>query len=317
MNKIRENRNVFNDNIAYIEEYDPGLSNRSHQDRLTVITTIASICYDKPDVIGKQSLYDRLSMEGAGIPSSSFEFIPVLLRAKEMAEVMDIAVQNHTTKVPDVLTFGEVIEGTVGGRNVIVLTNLRALLQDLGWQEDFTKAQELSEKYFNTSEEDIALIRKHYRVYKVNIDIATSKQWVRHNYNLQELSRRYVSGKKLPFEFYIDTKMRNTTTTVGGSDISCGVTVSTADVIDICMNHYYAALEQGVPPQDARRIIPQGAYTTIWTGMTPRVYTNMLKLRTKASTQWEFRQVANQIASWDGWEDVQNEPTNQTTKGDK
>jgi thymidylate synthase (FAD) len=296
MNKLRENKNVFNDEIAYIEEYDPGLSNRSHQDRLTVITTIASVCYDKPDVIGKQSLYDRLSMEGAGIPSSSFEFIPVLLRAPQMTELMDIAIANDPLKVPDIVTFGEVVEGTLLDGNAITLTNLRALLQDLGWQEDFTKAQELSEKYFNTSEEDIELIRKHYRVYKVNIDIATSKQWIRHNYHLQELSRRYVSGKKLPFAFYMGDKLSK----VEG----------TQEVLDACMSQYYKALEQGVPAQDARRIIPQGAYTTIWTGMTPRVYTNMLKLRTKASTQWEFRQIANQIASWDDWEDT-------TTKGDK
>lgn len=301
MNKLRENLNVFNDNIAYIEQYDPGLSNRSHQDRLNVITTIASVCYNKPDVIGKQSLYDRLSMEGAGIPSSSFSFIPIILRAQQIHELTDYAVTRNHSMVPDVITFGEVIEGSLLDGSAIVLTNLRALLQDLGWQEDFSKAQELSENYFNNSDEDIALIRKHYRVYKVNIDIATSKQWIRHNYHLQELSRRYVSGNKLPFMFYMGEKM-NKVTSDGGFDSDGNlVWYDTQDVIDICMKHYESALQQGVPPQDARRIIPQGAYTTIWTGMTPRVYTNMLKLRTKASTQWEFRQVANQIASWDNW----------------
>lgn len=299
MEKLRENLNVFNDNIAYIEQYDPGLSNRSHQDRLNVITTIASVCYNKPDVIGKQSLYDRLSMEGAGIPSSSFSFIPIILRATQISDITDYAVTRNPSMVPDVLTFGEVVEGSLLDGSAIVLTNLRALLQDLGWQEDFSKAQELSENYFNTSDEDIALIRKHYRVYKVNIDIATSKQWIRHNYHLQELSRRYVSGKKLPFQVYIDEKMQKVKSTNDITEYTGNYT--TKEVIDICMNHYYAALEQGVPPQDARRIIPQGAYTTIWTGMTPRVYNNMLKLRTKASTQWEFRQVANQIASWDNW----------------
>lgn len=299
MEKLRENLNVFKDNIAYIEQYDPGLSNRSHQDRLNVITTIASVCYNKPDVIGKQSLYDRLSMEGAGIPSSSFSFIPIILRATQISDITDYAVTRNPSMVPDVLTFGEVVEGSLLDGSAIVLTNLRALLQDLGWQEDFSKAQELSENYFNTSDEDIALIRKHYRVYKVNIDIATSKQWIRHNYHLQELSRRYVSGKKLPFQVYIDEKMQKVKSTNDITEYTGNYT--TKEVIDICMNHYYAALEQGVPPQDARRIIPQGAYTTIWTGMTPRVYNNMLKLRTKASTQWEFRQVANQIASWDNW----------------
>ena len=35
--------------------------------------------------------------------------------------------------------------------------------------------------------------------------------------------------------------------------------------------------------------------------MMPRVYENMLKLRTKPKTEWEFRQLALQIAEWDGW----------------
>lgn len=137
------------------------------------------------------------------------------------------------------------------------------------------------------------------------MDIATSKQWNRHNFHLQELSRRYVSGKKVPFDFYIDEKMQK----VVSSDIAYGKNCEvsneydTAGVIDICMNHYYKALEEGVKPQDARRIIPQGAYTEIWTGMMPRVYENMLKLRTKPKLQWEFRQLALQIAEWDNWKE--------------
>lgn len=301
---VRENNNVFGDNIAFIQEYDFSKANSSHQARLNAVTAVASICYQAPDKIGSEGLYDRLANEDIGIPSSSFAFIPVLIRESTNAE-MFLKEIIDTIPQPDSSVFGEVFDYN-GER--ILLTNLRALLQDLGWTIDYKKAQELSEKYFNTTDEDIAIIKKFYKVYKVKMDIATSKQWNRHNYHLQELSRRYVSGKKVPFDFYIDEKMQKVESdymfevaAYGDDTMEVNVVLDTDTVLDICMNHYYSALEQGVKPQDARRIIPQGAYTEIWTGMMPRVLDNMLKLRTKPKTQWEFRQLALQIAEWEGW----------------
>lgn len=297
---VRENNNVFNDNIAFIQEYDFSKANSSHQARLNVVTAVASICYQAPDKIGSESLYDRLANEDIGIPSSSFAFIPVLIRESTNAEMFFKEIID-TIPQPDSSVFGEVFDYN-GER--ILLTNLRALLQDLGWTTDYKKAQELSEKYFNTTDEDIEIIKKFYKVYKVKMDIATSKQWNRHNFHLQELSRRYVSGKKVPFDFYIDEKMQKIKSVNDITEYTGNYT--TQEVIDICMNHYYSALEQGVKPQDARRIIPQGAYTEIWTGMMPRVLDNMLKLRTKPKTQWEFRQLALQIAEWEGWSEQTN-----------
>ena len=295
MEVIRENNNVFGDGIAFIKEYDFSKANSSHNSRLNAVTEVATVCYASPDKIGSQGLYDRLANEDIGIPSSAFAFIPVLMDENIMNNfIFDVAVEDEV--IPDYLTFGEII--TYNNKKYL-LTNLRALLQDLGWTTDYKKAEKLSEKYFNTSEEDIEIIKKFYKVYKVKMDIATSKQWNRHNFHLQELSRRYVSGKKVPFDFYVDEKMQKITSVNDITEYTGNYT--TQEVIDICMNHYYASLEQGVKPQDARRIIPQGAYTEIWTGMMPRVLDNMLKLRTKPKTQWEFRQLALQIAEWDGW----------------
>ena len=296
---VRENNNVFGDNLAFIKEYDFSKANSSHNSRLNAVTEIATVCYASPDKIGSQGLYDRLANEDIGIPSSAFAFIPVLMDEDIMNNFIFDEVEGEV--IPDCLTFGEIISYN---NKKYLLTNLRALLQDLGWTTDYKKAQELSEKYFNTSEEDIEIIKKFYKVYKVKMDIATSKQWNRHNFHLQELSRRYVSGKKVPFDFYIDEKMQKVTSINDITEYTGNYT--TQEVIDICMNHYYSALEQGVKPQDARRIIPQGAYTEIWTGIMPRVLDNMLKLRTKPKTQWEFRQLALQIAEWDGWSEQTN-----------
>ena len=300
MEVIRENNNVFGDGIAFIKEYDFSKANSSHQARLKAVTGVASICYASPDKIGSQGLYDRLANEDIGIPSSAFAFIPVLMGEA----IMDSFINEKSIDrdaIPDSVSFGELI---YYDNNRYLLTNLRALLQDLGWTTDYKKAEKLSEKYFNTSEEDIEIIKKLYKVYKVKMDISTSKQWNRHNFHLQELSRRYVSGKKVPFDFYVDEKMKDVHffdegVSVKGSKVKICFTVQ--DSIDIALKLYKKALEDGVKPQDARRIIPQGAYTEIWTGMMPRVYENMLKLRTKPKTQWEFRQLALQIAEWDGW----------------
>ena len=205
---VLENNNVFGDNLAFIKEYDFSRANSSHEARLNAVTFIASVCYQAPDKIGSEGLYDRLANEDIGIPSSSFAFIPVLLNKENFNKLKDEDINWSINNLFDVMRFGEKLY--IEDKEYL-LTNLRALLQDLGWTTDYKKAQELSEKYFNTSEEDIAIIKKFYKVYKVKMDIATSKQWNRHNYHLQELSRRYVSGKKVPFDFYIDEKMQKVT----------------------------------------------------------------------------------------------------------
>lgn len=315
MDKIKENLDVFKDDIAFIEEWDFSTANRSHQDRLNTVTGVASICYAKPDAIGSEKLYNRLAVEGAGIPSSSFAFVPVLLNAQQVLDVSDIAVSNFPGKIPDVLIFGETIQGTINTSTpdeIKHLTNLRALLQDLGWTIDMDKAKALSENYFNTSEEDQELIKKHYKVYRVKMDISTSKQWLRHWYILQEISRRYVSDSKVPFEFYVEDKLKGITALLEVNTFDhqlehhrdTQLELSVGTHIEHAMALYRAAIDAGVAPQSARRILPQMAYTTIWTAMMPRVYENMLKLRTKPSTQWEFRQLAQQIAEWDNWTDT-------------
>jgi thymidylate synthase (FAD) len=56
-------------------------------------------------------------------------------------------------------------------------------------------------------------------------------------------------------------------------------------------------LEQGVAPEQARSVLPQGAYTEWWwTGSLAgfaRVYTQ----RSEAHAQWEVREYANAIAA--------------------
>lgn len=183
-----------------------------------------------------------------------------------------------------------------------LLTNYRAVIFDkVKHNVDFTYR-------YNTSEEEIALIKKHFNAYRMKIDLPTRSQLVRHRQNYQELSRRYVSGERVPFEFYISEKMQKVyseqqvhyfnITQFGEQELEFEQELSTEDIINICVNHYHQAIKNGVKPQEARRIIPQAAYTTIWVGMQSEGLESMLKLRTDEHTQWEFRQIALQLQEW-------------------
>ena len=66
----------------------------------------------------------------------------------------------------------------------------------------------------------------------------------------------------------------------------------TNDIVDICLEHYNEAIAAGVKPQEARRIIPQAAYTQIWGAFQPKQLENYFKLRLDESSQWEIRMVS-------------------------
>ena len=75
---------------------------------------------------------------------------------------------------------------------------------------------------------------------------------------------------------------------------------NTNDIIDICLNHYYTAIDSGVKAEDARRIIPQAAYTTGWIGFNKKQLNSFLGLRTEYHAQPEIRELAISIQSMIG-----------------
>ena len=84
VNPINKKENVFGDDIAFVEQYDFSQANMSEENRIKAITSVASICYQNPKAIGSESLYNRLLAESKGLPSSSAEFVPVLLTEEEV-----------------------------------------------------------------------------------------------------------------------------------------------------------------------------------------------------------------------------------------
>ena len=261
---VGSKQGVLNSTTGSVEHYDFSLANSSYETRVQAVTKVASICYGNPKALGSISLFDRLQAEAAGLPSSSYEFVPVLITKQQFAEA----------DLKQCYKFGELVAD-----EQYLLTNLRALIADVGPEESL--------KYLNTSEEEIQIIRDNFKVYLFNIDLVTRAQMVRHRCSWQELSRRYVSGKKTPFEFYISEKLK------GIEHESCDFgKYSTEYIIQTCIDHYNYAIATGVKPEEARRILPQAMMTTIWGAFQPTQLDNFFTLRLDSHAQREIRLVA-------------------------
>ena len=84
---INSKQNIFNDSIAYVEQWDFSRANLNEESRINAITQVASICYQNPKALNSESLYNRLMAESIGLPSSSFEMCPILLTEEEVKQI--------------------------------------------------------------------------------------------------------------------------------------------------------------------------------------------------------------------------------------
>ena len=281
---INSKENIYGDNIAKVEQYDFSRANSSDEARTLAITSIATVCTQKFESIGSEKLCTKLLTEAHGIPSSAYGFVPILLSNSARMKIFEIWDKNRKHIRYGLLNtrkFGEDVED-----GKYLLTNLRALVNDIGL--------EASKEFYNTDENEIAIIKKHFKVFKHKMDIRSARQFLRHTTAVwQELSRRYVSGKKVPFEFYISDKMKEVNSYFyGDENSSCKYKVGTEELIKAQVRHYDTAIESGVKSQDARDILPLCTYTEIWSGWQPFALENMLTERTAIGTQWELRQTA-------------------------
>lgn len=280
--------NVFGDDIAYVKHFDFSRANLNQENRIAAISQIASVCYQNPKALGSISLYDRLACESHGLPSSSFEFVPVLFRYDFIetffCNCSDIWLENSNT-----LKYGERIDTE---DQAYLLTNYRALIYDV---ENNGLSKSILD-HFNT-EEECEIINQHFNVFQVKIDMPTFGQMVRHRVNWQVLSRRYVSGEKAPFSFYIHEKMKKVVSYFGYTEGGNSNELYTDDVIDICLAHYQAARDAGIKPEVARGIIPQCAYTIAWCAFQPKQLESYFELRLEKSAQKEIQLISQAMKS--------------------
>lgn len=257
---IASKQQVLDGITGFVEYWDFSLANTSYESRVYFISKVASICYQSPKALGSISLFNRLQAESAGLPSSSYEFIPILLTNEQFQS----GNFKHCWK------FGEQLDSNY------LLTNLRALIEDVGSDESLN--------YLNTDPAELQIIKDNFKVFLFNVDLSTRAQMVRHRINWQELSRRYVSGKKQPFEFYISDKIRR-------NPIYDRYIEHINDSVEI----YNSLLEDGVKPEEARRILPQAMMTQIWGAFQPNQLSSYFALRLDSHAQKEIRLVAESM----------------------
>ena len=268
--KIKHIPNIFGDSIGFVENWDFSRANLSEENRILAITKVASICYQNPKALGSESLYNRLMAESMGLPSSSFEFVPILIPIRTLQLEGETDLYSLNT-----IKYGEFIQ--IEDMKYI-LTNYRAIVYDV----ESKKLNESWLEYYN-NERECEIIKEHFKVFLFKVDFPTRSQMVRHRVSWQELSRRYVSAKRVPFDFYVSEKLKENE--------------KVQELIKQSEDLYFELLENGVKPQEARRVIPQMAYTQIWGAFMPKQLDNYFKLRLDEHSQWEIRMVAEAMKS--------------------
>lgn len=112
-----------------------------------------------------------------------------------------------------------------------------------------------------------------------------------------EISRRYVT-----FEPEVYLPRWRTAPTNGakqGSDDFVNDPFKSAElergyqtIVETCVAHYNHLLSQGVAPEQARSVLPQGTYTEWWWTGSLSAYARVCKLRSDNHAQWEVREYA-------------------------
>lgn len=282
---------------CHVAAYNFSTSNMDMASRTHAVNSIASICYETKNKVDSASLYTKLAAESGGLPSSSFEFISVLFTEQEV-EIIKNKRKANCINILNIERHGEWVEEN---DKKYLITNYRAVVYDVEnnlsriWQ---TLPEEDIRNRFNTKEE-CDIIFRHTYVFKLTIDSATRVQLLRHRrMSPQERSRRYVSAKRVPFTFYVSEDMKDIKSIqkfkdVNGNEVE--IELGIKDVNNLCQEHYFQCLEQGVKAQSARRAIPQGMNTDIWVKFDREGYKNFIELRTDSHAQIEIRELANHM----------------------
>jgi thymidylate synthase (FAD) len=113
-----------------------------------------------------------------------------------------------------------------------------------------------------------------------------------------EVSRRYVKDEP---EIY-NPRWRSAPTDgakQGSSDFMMGTTFMDdfyQDIVEESLSCYEELLANGVAPEQARFVLPQGTYTEWWWTGSLAAYARVCKLRSDPHAQWEVREYAAAIS---------------------
>ena len=130
--------------------------------------------------------------------------------------------------------------------------------------------------------------------FHIKAPIFVARQLVKHQVGLvwNEVSRRYVDDEP---EFYTPRvwRLKADNKKQGSSDETIEYDIS--GTVQFMKQTYYNLLREQVAPEMARMILPQNLYTEWYWSGTLMAFARVCNLRCAEDTQWETRQIANQI----------------------
>ena len=116
----------------------------------------------------------------------------------------------------------------------------------------------------------------------VECPLIVRAQWMRHRSQAYlEMSRRYVKGSRVPFQFY-------------GTEENAMLD----DLYDMAIKTYNHLLDIGWKPEQARIAIPQGAMTKFYCAAFDRDWAGFVSLRCDVHAQAEIRAFASWISDY-------------------
>ena len=130
--------------------------------------------------------------------------------------------------------------------------------------------------------------------FHIKAPIFVARQLVKHQVGLvwNEVSRRYVDDEP---EFYTpkEWRLKADNKKQGSSDETIEYNIEGA--IQFVTQTYNNLLREQVAPEMARMVLPQNLYTEWYWSGTLMAFARVCNLRCAEDTQWETRQIANQI----------------------
>lgn len=147
------------------------------------------------------------------------------------------------------------------------------------------------------------ITHKHWSPFEMvslTMEIKTSRaiaaQILRHrSFSFQEFSQRYSTATELePLQW---RKQGKTNRQVGDEDanvLKC-TEIRIKNFQKKCVEMYNDLIEEGVARECARMILPLNTSTTLYMSGTLRSWVHYIDLRTKADTQKEHREIAEQL----------------------
>ena len=146
----------------------------------------------------------------------------------------------------------------------------------------FTNEQMLDQKLAITLEGMESMVFNAVATFRIKVPVFLAQQITRHRqFAFQGLSRRYQDDKKRPFEFWISNDDR----------FSCHM----ASISETAEFIYKRAIKDGVNPEVARAVIPQGAYTEYWMQGDVEAWANYFNVRLDKKAQSTHRELAKEM----------------------